>query len=171
MESQAQHADKAQKNVSLPEAGFLFDDSRIQEGVHMSADRRTVTKTFNSNAGVFGNVLFSVGRYSWKFRLGSLQNSSWVAIGVAPTKGDDRSVGWGISSRSQRFLGLTTGGTTASGDWEDGDIIRVDLDCDEHEVTITNERTGRSETIMNLPAVPLMPWVNLCAKGNSITLL
>jgi hypothetical protein len=154
---------------------FLFDDTHRPAYLDISSDRKTITKvTSGGHVGAFGNVQFTDGVHSWKFRLNSLSASHWVAFGVVQTKDDGYAVGWGISSKNQRYTG-PDGGTSgicgASGDWTDGDIVRVDLNCVFHCVTITNERTGRFETVSGLPAVPLMPWVNLYNPGNSVSLI
>eukprot|EP01122_Echinamoeba_exundans_P012160 TRINITY_DN502_c0_g1_i1.p1 TRINITY_DN502_c0_g1~~TRINITY_DN502_c0_g1_i1.p1 ORF type:complete len:499 (-),score=91.80 TRINITY_DN502_c0_g1_i1:541-1962(-) len=156
----------------LHEAIFVFDDSYRPDGLQMSEDKRRITKTSAaSQVGAFGNIRFSTGRHSWKCRIESLQGDQWIAFGVSHIKTDDYRIGWGISSSKQILKCGITGTTTASGDWKDGDIIKVDLDWDRHEVTITNERTGRSHTVPDLPAVPLMPWVNVFNSGNSVSLI
>jgi hypothetical protein len=97
-----------------------------------------------------------------------------ITVGVAHatdgTRDTERKI-HALSSDNDKFGKFRK--TTAAGDWKDGDIIRVILDCDNHKLEVKNMRTGRGESWDNLPddGHPWHLYASLQNNGDQATVL
>ena len=85
-----------------------------------------------------------------------------------------------MSSTTRTARGLGRGGRCNHKDnvdecastWLHGDVIKMTLDCDEHTLTMTNERTGEKDTIDGLPDKTLYPSFSFAVgKGDTLELV
>lgn len=113
-------------------------------------------------------VTWMTGRQAWRVKAERFTNP-WIAIGICHSNiggGDEYMSSWSLSSRNQKYRGNGRDISSVSGDWRDGDVIEVVLDCINSSLNVTNERTGKGENW----ALPRdgMPWhlyVNLYADS------
>lgn len=118
---------------------------------------------------------FNTGSISVEVRTDHFAKPShWTAVGVAHASvslTNDYGQSYSLSSQNQKYSSGLYTKSAASGDWTDGDSIRVTLDCDSHTLEVKNMRTGRGES-WNLPndGLPWHLYVNMFNPGDQVTL-
>lgn len=118
------------------------------------------------------------GKQAWRVKAERFTNP-WIAIRICHANiggADEYMSSWSISSRNQKYQGNGCATSSASGDWRNGDVIEVALDCAasglHSTLSVKNERTGKGEN-WTLPQDG-MPWhlyVNLYADGDKVKIL
>ena len=154
---------------------FTFDTSECNPNITLSENNLVATLHQGGYASVLGTVEMYQGKHNWKIRIRKINdNSHWMAFGVCkkplPNNNVNFNSSYGWSSRNQIHTGNTQANLPqVSGDWINGDVIEMTLDCDNHTLTIKNNRTNKTAS-MNVPNDSLFPYFNLLNLGNSITL-
>jgi len=115
---------------------------------------------------VMGTKALSRGRHAWRTQIISLNNSSWIFIGIGTKKYNglaERSFGedsaWGYSSGQQTYTGglrrlkqRDVNYRTENVDWVTGSTIDVLLDCDAYTLQFYNLTSRREWVLRQLPA-------------------
>ena len=140
---------------------FHFDSAQCQDKNTLSFDKTTVTHTGQDGwSSVLGSQGVRHGQYSWRVQVNRSKYRN-VFVGVAEkdklkdTNNFNQSYSWHGSNGQKHVMGPSTYGISA---FQVGDILRLDLNCDEHTVRITNQRSGETASINNLPASELFPY-------------
>ena len=118
-----------------------------------------------NNDFLVGNCPLMFGKHVWRVVINTAPY--WVAVGVTRKPAYDRSASWGWSSVAHQLpegqeLDLMCDR------WQDKDVLCMELDCDQRSLRMTNTRSGRHQTISNLPDGELYPWFVLYKQGDSI---
>ena len=154
---------------------FTFDSARCQKGSTLDFDKMTTTHT--GRLYVFSSVLGShgvrLGQYSWRVQVDCSQGRH-VFVGVAEkdkladTNNYNQSYSWYGHNGQKYVMGNATSSISA---FQVGDILRLDLNCDDHTLRITNQRSGETATIDNLPASELFPYFATFETNDSLSLV
>jgi len=117
---------------------------------------------------------FHQGKHRWRVLVEGLDDAYWVAVGVGREEASLFSYSGGQTmgfASNGVILGVAGEDRTGRlANWDNGDIVTVTLDCDEH--TLSLARNGKHlHTMRNLPVMPLWPWVNMYNPGASLLLL
>lgn len=139
----------------------------IKGGYTASNNNRTITKSTDGHTTIRADSpLLSNATAEWTIRIENIVNSHWFAVGVAHKEASSYKNMYCISSINQVYPINT--GTSASGDWQTGDLIHVSFDI--ASVTITNKRTGRSHAVKIPPnSQDLYPTFDIYSSGLSIS--
>ena len=142
----------------------LFDPQRKAPGVSLSSRNQVATACSESEcAEVIGDdnnhlwhPIFSVGDYKQgvvHFEIECVRDCCDSFVGVAfpntrlssPSLVDTDSgfIGW---AGKEYNMGQVTGGKLGQ-PWQDGDVIRIRMDCDAHKLTAVHVRSGDRDTI------------------------
>eukprot|EP00117_Sycon_ciliatum_P022336 scpid51592/ scgid1232/ len=161
-------------NEPLPDSPFhidcshwCFDANSCTENILLLSNRREAVKVKGSmnNDFLVGNCPLMFGKHVWRVVINTAPY--WVAVGVTRKPAYDRSASWGWSSVAHQLpegqeLDLMCDR------WQDKDVLCMELDCDQRSLRMTNTRSGRHQTISNLPDGELYPWFVLYKQGDSI---
>lgn len=154
---------------------------RTGGNIQLLNDNTTIRNTSSGHAYALskkGNhstlpIIFSgikTGTFTWKVRTDNFsQPSHWIAIGIAHGPGSYAD-SYCISSANQTW-GSNSQNSNVSGDWKNGDLIEVRLDCDNSVLEVVNTRTARSQR-WNLPkdGKEWFLYVNMYNAGDQSTL-
>ena len=154
---------------------FNFDRAQCQKENTLSFNKMTVTHS--GQDGVWSSVLGSQGvrqgQHSWRVQVDRSRNR-YVFVGVAEKdKLKDvysyiQSYSWYGYTGQKWVMGQTTDSIAA---FQVGDILRLDLNCDDHTLRITNQRSEETATIDNLPALELFPYFATDNTNDSLSLV
>ena len=153
---------------------FRFDDVQCQDNNTLSSDKMTVTHTGTySCLQCWGHEAYdkasTAGEQKWSvaetgmFSLESQRSRNWRSR----TTTINRTVGTGTMAR-RWMLGKSS---ASIGAFQVGDILRLDLNCDQHTLTITNQRSGETAMIDNLPATELFPYFATHDTDDALSLI
>lgn len=140
---------------------WTLDVFRYHGKIHFSRNSLKATgKAFGWNA-VIGSLGFSKGKHSWKVRV-----TKWTAVGVCYKDDHVENPSWGAGDKwtwdsadmcfSPRF-GVCE---SPMGEWIDGDIIALDLDCDNSALVVHNLRTSQTDKLYGFEE-PVYPYFYL----------
>ena len=142
----------------------LFDPQRKSRGMTVSHQNHVATACSRSGCGKDVNStglnlwqqISSVGNYNqgtMNFELECLENYQHTFLGVtlpntkpsypAFAKLNSKWVAW---TGCEENMGLVAGGRLGQ-PWEKGDVIRLKMDCDAHQMTAVHVRSGDQDTI------------------------
>ena len=152
------------------EREIALDPNGKDPKITLSNSNATAQVNQGGHGSVLGAFGMNAGKHRWSVYLDSLVNSHWISLGVCqkPLPNTNNNFGSSYSWSSQNNQFPTSIGCVISGDWQSGDVIELNLDCDQRKLTIRNQRTGRSAT-MGVPTAELFPYFNLHTVGNKIT--
>ena len=154
---------------------FNFDSERCQKGNTLSSDKMTVTHTGQDCvwSSVLGSEGVRQGQHRWRVQVDHSQHRN-VFVGVAEkdklkhTYNFNQSYSWYGYTGQKYVMGQNTDSISA---FQVGDILRLDLNCGEHTLRITNQRSGETATIGNLPASELFPYFATFNTDDSLSLV
>ena len=113
------------------------------------------------------------GQHSWKVQVDHSEHRN-VFVGVAEkdklkeTLNYQQSYSWYGYNGQKNVMGSFTASITA---FQVGDIVQLNLDCDEHTLRITNQRSGETATIDDLPPYELFPYFATLNTNDSLSLV
>jgi len=120
-----------------------FDPQSCSPSLALSMNNTLVTSQNGSYKSVIGEDGMNSGRQMWRFQLHNFQNGSWISLGVCskgiPNQPQNYSQSYSWSSQRQRFP--QGANSNMSTQWQVGDILTFLLDCEQHKLTIWNNRT------------------------------
>lgn len=166
-----------QIDAPIPQYLLQFNPAKCGSNIRLSNANTSATNQGGGHGSVLSIDGFSQGVHTWKVSTDHFaRQSRWIAIGVAEesavTGSNDYSASYSLSSFNQKYCGSAHPITvSASGDWQDADIIQVDLDCDGSTLKITNLRTQRFETWKLPPRTTWHLYVNLYYHGDQVTIV
>ena len=154
---------------------FNFDRAWCQKENTLSSDKMTITHTGQDCvwSSVLGSQGVRQGQHSWRVKV-DLSYSRHVFVGVAEKdnlKDVDiyyQAYSWFGYNGQKWVMGPTTDSISA---FQIGDILRLNLNCDEHTLRITNQRSGETATVDNLPASELFPYFATYHTNDSLSLV
>ena len=146
------------------ERSHRFDPAECHGNISLSEDLLLATRNTNGSSAedpkdqcrecVLGAKGMWFGRHWWKVRVG--HTLYWSFLGIAskplPPKGFYsylNACGWTESGKQSSFAQGEK--ATKLSKMQGNDVLRFDLDCEAHTLTITQERTGKTDTIKGLP--------------------
>ena len=136
-----------------------FNPAKCQKSLVLSDGNKAVDKISNGYACVLGTRRYSSGTHDINIKLEELHSGTYAVIGVTsnnepPLNQPSHKPGltaWHFSSASfwshetsEWILG------EVGQPWKSGDVISLHLDCDQHTVTLTHQRSGKSHTASNV---------------------
>ena len=140
---------------------WSLDVFRYHGKIHFSRNSLKATgKAFGWNA-VIGSQAFSQGRHSWKVRV-----TKWTAVGVCYKDDHVNNPSWGAGNKwtwdSADMCFSPRLGVCESpvGEWIDGDVIALELDCDNSVLIVHNLRTSESDKLFGFKE-PVYPYFYL----------
>ena len=154
---------------------FNLDSAQCQDKNMLSSDKMTVTHTGQNCvwSSVLGSQSVQHGQYSWRVKVDRSRNR-YVFVGVAEkdklkdTNNHYQSYSWYGNNGQKWVMGQSTDSISA---FQVGDILRLDLNCNEHTLRITNQRSRETATIGNLPASELFPYFATYDTNDSFSLV
>ena len=161
--------------IACTDRWFKFDSAQCQDKNSLNSDKMTVTHTGRDSvwSSVLGSQGVQQGQHSWRVQVDRSYHK-YVFVGVAE-KGKltdknnfKQSYSWSGQSGWKWVMGSRTPGIS---EFRFGDILRLDLNCDEHTLRITNQRSGETDTIDNLPASELFPYFATYNTKDSFSLV
>ena len=134
---------------------IAFDPARCHEAITLSNDGRTATVNLTSGyyPGVCGIQRIVSGKATYRVEIDELWGDCSVCVSNATSPNLTYSYDQG-----GRLFGCSDAvgnkvhckGSLISGDWRNGDVIRLEVDCDQHTLTGVHERTQCQETLSNV---------------------
>ena len=153
-----------------------FDPAHCEKGVLLSEGRRTATCKAQNHKfrSVLGKHGMRWGQHSWKIQLHcSPQYCYHVGIAtrrrLVSSPGLDhclQSWSWVCGTHRQVMHTRRQCCGTHRPLWEKGDVVHLDLDCDNHVIQLTNTRTGRKDVIRDLPDKEFFPFCDFACFGD-----
>ena len=142
----------------------------------ISNDRKTASheKDQNGHTAALSMKGISTGKHIWRVQINKIA-THWISVGVIEKPVNDLSCSYkqsyGISSANQKYNAKSVTNSLV-GNWANGDVLSVDLDCDAHILKITNETNGKMEQ-WTLPSsnVTYYLHVNIYNMFGSVTIL
>ena len=147
---------------------FQFDSNERQVRIAVSEDAKRATNGEGGHNSILGVTPMSQGQYTWKMRY---LNISYVFLGVStkpsPTShyGDHCKVAycWLLNECACYRDGVRCSQEKIKADM--GDVIQLDLDCDDHTLKITNLSNGETGTFSNLPDKEYFQYAAMFGSG------
>ena len=140
---------------------WTLDVFRYHGKIHFSRNSLKATgKAFGWNA-VVGCQGFSQGKHTWKVRV-----TKWTAVGVCYKDDHVDNPSWGAGNKwtwdSADMCYSPRLGVCESpvGEWIDGDVIALELDCDNSVLIVHNLRTSETDKLYGFKE-PVYPYFYL----------
>lgn len=142
-------------------SSWTLDVFRYHGKIHFSRNSLKATgKAFGWNA-VVGCQGFSQGKHSWKVRV-----TKWTAVGVCYKDDHVDNPSWGAGNKwtwdSADMCYSPRLGVCESpvGEWIDGDVIALELDCENSVLVVHNLRTSETDKLYGFKQ-PVYPYFYL----------
>ena len=158
-----------------------FDPAKCHKSLVLSRNNLTVEKT--SPGGSYGCVLgtgrYRTGQHDINIKLEEVHSSTDTLIGFTNNKHPALNSETHMRGLTAWYCGGThyysseSGGWNTTTDigqpWQSGDVISLHLDCDQHTVTMTHQRSGKSHTASNVTGT-LRLYACVCYKKERLTI-
>ena len=163
-------------SCSVGDLPFVFESQCCASSLDVSHDGRSIRHLKPGHAAALGPA-FSSGRHSWRVRVDGVNASlDYLLLGVAKRPLSSglagvaslTALGW--TSKAQSFVRGATKHATIDA-WHDGDIIVLEVDCEQNKVSMTNSQTGSTSTINGGVHGGVVPYFYMYNEAHSITLL
>ncbi|XP_028391762.1 uncharacterized protein LOC114516470 [Dendronephthya gigantea] len=142
-------------------SSWTLDVFRYHGKIHFSRNSLKATgKAFGWNA-VVGSQGFSQGKHTWKVRV-----TKWTAVGVCYKDDHVDNPSWGAGNKwtwdSADMCYSPRLGVCESpvGEWIDGDVIALELDCENSVLVVHNLRTSETDKLYGFKQ-PVYPYFYL----------
>ena len=138
-----------------------FDPAKCPPSLVLSNNNLTVKKTrVHGSACVLGTRRYITGQHDINLRLDGVLSNIDAEIGVTSNEKRPLEDQAHTPDLTIWHTGLTSyyGGRSVALDmstdvgqpWQSGDLISLHMDCDQHTVTLTHRRSGKSHTAVNV---------------------
>ena len=174
-------ADSAQQDNPGQRILDTFNPAKCHPYITVDDDNRTATVTAKegSDPCVLGATSYTTGQHDIRIRVDDVQNVCYIMIGM--TSNTDPPLDQYIHSPGlSAWCGDDTGHFSSSyGDWQcgdvgqpwqNGDILHLHLDCQQHTLSAHHERTGKTHTINDVIG-ELRLFVSLYWSGQKVSII
>ena len=139
-----------------------FDPAKCHQFLVLSRNNLTVEKTSPgySFCCVLGTRRYTTGQHDINIKLEEVCDSTVTVIGFTnhenpPLNSQIHNPGltaWhcGVTYHCSSESDVWNTTTDVGHPWQSGDVISFHLDCDQHTVTVTHQRSGKSHTVSNV---------------------
>ena len=158
-----------------------FDPAKCHKSLVLSRNNLTVEKASagDTYSCVLGTRRYTTGQHDINIKLEEVHSDTGDVIGFTnhedpPLDSQLHSPGltawhcrstYYFSSESDRWKYPTDVGKP----WKSGDVISFHLDCDQHTVTVTHQRSGKSHTVSNVTGT-LRLYASVCYGKEQLTI-
>lgn len=143
---------------------WKFDDKSFTGHPEFSKNCTSVSSKRFDVESVVGTCDFITGKHLWCIKINKFGRG--LAVGISQKGEHQHQLGWKTGNKWV----WTSGGTKYSPQslvtqsplnwWEEGDVLRCQVDCDKQELTIENLRTQKSDTLTGFDD-PVQPYFDL----------
>ena len=174
-------ADSAQQDIPGQRILDTFNPAKCHPDITLDDDNRTATFTGEevSDRCVLGATSYTTGQHDIRIRLDDVQDCSCIFIGMTsntdPPLDNDRHspglsawIGWDTLRVIPSSSGVQDGGIGQP--WQNGDILHLHLDCQQHTLSAHHERTGTTHTIHDVIG-ELRLFVSLFENGHKVSII
>ena len=175
-------ADSAQQDIPGQRILDTFNPAKCHPAITLDDDYRTATFTAEegSDPCVLGATSYTTGQHDIRIRVDDVQDDSYVVIGMTsnsdPPLDKDRHCpglsawnGWGTHHVIPSSIDCQDGGDVGQL-WQNGDILHLHLDCQQHTLSVHHERTGKTHTIHDVIG-ELRLFVCLYTTGYKVSII
>ena len=110
----------------------------------ISNDGKTASAFNCGNPTAALSMIGIYGKHTWRLQI-NLNGNQMIIVGVIDKPEYDSLCSYGISSANRKYTVSNFATDSTVGDWANGDVLSVDLDCDANILKITNETNGKKE--------------------------
>ena len=175
-------ADSAHQDIPGQRILDTFNPAKCHPDITLDDDNRTATFTAKegSEPCVLGATSYTTGQHDIRIRVDDMQGWSGIVIGMTSntdppldkyrhSPGLSAWIDWGTSHLIPSSVDLQDGGDVGQ-DWENGDILHLHLDCQQHTLSAHHERTGKTHTIHDVIG-ELRLFVYLFRNGHKVSII
>ena len=160
--------------------GDTFDPAKCHQSLVLSRNNLTVEKPSNGWGCVMGNRRYTSGQHNISIKLEEVHPSGTNAV-IGVTNNEEPPLsqqihGPGLTAWSFRLTsyyrsgsGVWDGSIDVGQPWKPGDVISLHLDCEQHTVTLTHRRSGKSYTASYVTGI-LRLYVSLSYEKQRLTI-
>ena len=175
-------ADSAQQDHPGQRILDTFNPAKCHPDITLDDDNRTATVTAKegSDPCVLGATRYTTGQHDIRIRVDGVQDDSYIMIGMTSNTDpplDKHYHSPGLSAWSgddtQHFIpssGDWQDGGDVGQEWQNGDILHLHLDCQQHTLSAHHERTGKTHTINDVIG-ELRLFVSLYWSGQKVSII
>ena len=139
--------------------GDTFDPAKCHQSLVLSRNNLTVENASGGWGCVLGTRRYTTGQHNINIKLEEVHSNTGAMIGF--TNNEDPPLNSQIHSpgltawhgRAKYYCSNGSGKMNTTTDvgqpWQSGDVISFHLDCDQHTVTLTHQRSGKFHTATN----------------------
>ena len=157
-----------------------FNPAKCHADITLSNDNRTATAGTGNRLCVLGATSYTTGQHDIRIRVDGVQDDNYKMIGMTSNTDpplDQYTHSPGLSAWSgddtQHFI-PSSGDWQDDGDvgqeWENGDILHLHLDCQQHTLSAHHERTDKTHTIYDVTG-ELRLFVSLWCTGHKVSII
>ena len=175
-------ADSAQQDIPGQRILDTFNPAKCHPDITLDDDNRTATFTGEEGRDpcVLGATSYTTGQHDIRIRLDDVQKNSYIVIGMTSnteppldkfkhSPGLSAWNGWGTMHVIPSSGDWQDGGDVGQ-QWENGDILHLHLDCQQHTLSAHHERTGKTHTINDVIG-ELQLFVSLYSSGQKVSII
>ena len=175
-------ADSAQQDIPDQRILDTFNPAKCHPDITLDDDNRTATFTSaeRTDGCVLGATSYTTGQHDIRIRVDDMQDCSCIFIGMTsntdpPLDQYKHSPGLSAWCGGDTCLVIPSDGDWQFGGdvgqpWQNGDILHLHLDCQEHTLSSHHERTGQTHTIHDVIG-ELRLFVSLDISGQKVSII
>ena len=140
--------------------GDTFDPAKCHQSLLLSRNNLTAEKVAGGYGCVLGTGQYTTGQHNINIKLEEVNSGTGAVIGVTKSKKPalDMMVhtpgltAWHFKVNFHYPVDSVAwnNSTDVGQPWRSGDVISLHLDCDQHTVTLTHQRSGKSHAATNV---------------------
>ena len=157
-----------------------FNPAKCHADITLSNDNRTATAGMAEAVCVLGARSYITGQHDIRIRVDGVQDYGGIFIGMTSNTDPPLNV-WCHSPGLSGWYGANTIHFNPSSDdeqdggdvgqkWENGDILHLHLDCQQHTLSAHHERTDKTHTIYDVTG-ELRLFVSLYDEGHKVSII
>ena len=157
-----------------------FNPAKCHADITLSNDNQTATAGTVGAQCVLGATSYTTGQHDIRIRLDDMQDINYVVIGMTSNTDpplDEETHSPGLSAwdgdGTRHFIPSSVDwqdGGDVGQEWENGDILHLHLDCQQHTLSAHHERTGKTHTMYDVTG-ELRLFVSLWFTGHKVSII